>query len=139
MGIATPTYGLVLSEGHDLLAELERSARLRSGVCLILTAVGSLTRVVVRPAVPDDGVAEPLLVGGPLELISLTGTVSTTRGATSHVHISVADHDGNVTAGHLRRGSEVRLGARIALTVIEGAADFWETPRSFTQPLPDGS
>jgi predicted DNA-binding protein with PD1-like motif len=77
----------------------------------VVCAVGSLQNARLRFAAraqPDD-------IAGPLELISLSGTLSLDG---PHLHATVSDAQGHVHSGHLRLGSRVRTMAEILVAVL---------------------
>lgn len=80
----------------------------------VLTCVGSLTRAHIRFA-DSAKVSE---VKGPLEIISLAGTIASFGG--SHLHIAVADRNGNVVAGHAKEGCIIRTTAEIVIGILDG-------------------
>src|SRR5687768_15649576 len=65
---------------------------IKAGV--ILTCVGSLEQFHLRFADQKNGYRQT----GRYEIVSLTGTFSTTEG---HFHLSISDASGKVTGGHL--------------------------------------
>ncbi len=103
------TYGLRLSPDQDLklaLKEFANHHRLEAGI--ILTAIGSLRQAVLRFADGPGG----MLIEGPLELISLAGTLSH-HGL--HLHGTVADRTGKLSSGHIMPGCLIRTTAEIAI------------------------
>ncbi len=76
----------------------------------VLSVVGSLNHATLRFA----NQPEATRVEGPLEILSLSGTLSK-HGA--HLHLSVADGDGKMTGGHLKPSSSVFTTAEIVLGV----------------------
>lgn len=80
----------------------------------VLTCVGSLTRAHIRFA-DSAKVSE---VKGPLEIISVAGTIASFGG--SHLHIAVADRNGNVVAGHAKEGCIIRTTAEIVIGILDG-------------------
>jgi predicted DNA-binding protein with PD1-like motif len=75
--------------------------------------LGSLRGARLRPAAEDA----PLVLEGPLELLTLSGTL--TRDGV-HLHASVADGAGRVRGGHLLPGALVRTTAELVLLPLEG-------------------
>jgi hypothetical protein len=75
--------------------------------------LGSLRGARLRPAAEDA----PLVLEGPLELLTLSGTL--TRDGV-HLHASVADGAGRVRGGHLLPGAPVRTTAELVLLPLEG-------------------
>lgn len=79
----------------------------------VLTCVGSLRKVTLRLANCDKtNRNEVVTLHERFEIVSLTGTVST-HGA--HLHMSIADFEGNVVGGHLMDGCEVFTTAEVVL------------------------
>jgi hypothetical protein len=106
------TYVLRLSPGDDPKAKLQafvNENNLKAAV--VLSAVGSLTKAVLRYANSDN----PTTLTGHFEIVSLSGSLGSTSG--SHLHLSVADNTGKTVGGHLMDGSaifttlEVSIGA----------------------------
>jgi len=77
----------------------------------IVTCVGSLKNVTLRMA----GAKEVRDFPGPLEIVSMVGTFSTSG---SHFHISVSDEKGRVFGGHLMEGSVVHTTAETIIGKI---------------------
>jgi uncharacterized protein len=105
-------YGLRLQPGDDLKHSLKAFAlehQLEAGI--ILTALGSLNQVALRFA----GRSEATILTAPLELLSLTGTLSH-QGL--HLHGAVADAEGRVYGGHIMAGCRVRTTVEIAIAQL---------------------
>ena len=97
-----------LVPGQDLkqsLGEIRDNHGLKSGVVLCL--VGSLDEAVLRMA---DG--NKKTIKGPLEIVSATGTIATNG---IHLHLAVADSQGNVMGGHLMVGCPVRTTVEVCI------------------------
>ncbi len=109
-----------LTPGKDLRESIEEYAKkhnIKAGV--ILTCVGSLQKAVVRMA--DENITKEY--NEKFEIVSLVGTLSTTD---CHLHISIADKNGNVYGGHLKRGSIVYTTAEIAIGEVEKTTFSYE-------------
>jgi hypothetical protein len=120
---AMQVHVLRLVPGDDLRGALEaaftRLAREHGiAAACIVSAVGSLSRVVLRYAAEPGG-SETV---EPLELLMLSGTLSADG---AHLHASVADAQGAVKGGHLMRGSIVRTTAEVVVALLPG----WEFRR----------
>jgi predicted DNA-binding protein with PD1-like motif len=90
-----------LMPGQDLYLELARLADEEAlDASVILSGVGSFSTATIRFA--DH--SESTILSGPLEIVSITGTVSKHG---MHVHVSVSDHNGATIGGHLTEGSRV--------------------------------
>ncbi|WP_246003761.1 PPC domain-containing DNA-binding protein [Histidinibacterium lentulum] len=98
-----------LRPGEDLRQALEaRFARSGAAAGAVIACAGSLTRAVLRYADRDEGTEVP----GPLEIVSLSGTLSPDG---PHLHLAVSDRDGAMRGGHLLAGCEVRTTAEVVL------------------------
>ena len=121
---------LRLGPGADLKKALSRFARengLRAGI--VLTCVGSLTRVTLRLADQPEGTT----FEGKHEIVSMVGTLSPDG---DHLHLSVSDSSGRTVGGHLMDGSLVYTTAEIAVGEIQGLAFARvEDPRTHSEEL----
>lgn len=100
---------LRLAPGQDLKQALQAFAQAESlEAGIILTGLGSLTQASLRFAAASEARA----IDGPLELISLSGTLSR-HGV--HLHGTVADAEGRVHGGHIMPGCLIRTTAEIAV------------------------
>jgi len=99
-----------LRPGDDLRKALE-AAVTPGESAFVVAGIGSLTAANLRFA--DR--TEPQAVPGPLEIVSLSGTL-TPDGA--HLHMTVSDDDGRVTGGHVGRGNIIRTTAEILLAPL---------------------
>lgn len=106
------TYCLRLTPGQDLRQELQTFAQLQAVEAgIILTALGSFTQASLRFAAADQAT----LIEGPLELISLSGTLSRQG---MHLHGAIADAQGRVYGGHIMPGCTIRTTAEIAIATL---------------------
>ncbi len=74
----------------------------------ILSCAGSLNPAVLRLSDHDYGT----YYDRPVEIVSLSGTVSTEG---CHLHMSIADEEGNVMGGHVLSGSKIYTTAEIVI------------------------
>ena len=98
-----------LQPGDDLKSELIRLAidnQLRAAT--VMSAVGSLSEVSLRLA----GCTEPTILQGKHEIVSLVGTFSDDG---IHLHMSVADSQGNTIGGHVLEGSTIYTTAELVI------------------------
>jgi predicted DNA-binding protein with PD1-like motif/glutaredoxin len=95
---------LHLGAGSDLRASLEQLGSEAGVSGFVLGVVGDLSQA----AFQCPGQAEPTLLQGHLEIITLQGTVAP-QGV--HLHLSLSDGDCQVWGGHLEHGSLVLRGA----------------------------
>ncbi len=106
-----------LLPGEDLKQRLDKLAWERGlRAACVVTCVGSLSVAQIRFA----SHADVTKVEGPLEILSLGGTIASFGG--SHLHICVSNSKGQVCGGHLKEGSIVRTTAEVVIGVIEGFA-----------------
>ncbi|HJQ35908.1 MAG TPA: PPC domain-containing DNA-binding protein [Thermoanaerobaculia bacterium] len=123
-GCVTPptrAYALRLKPGDDLrlkLVELARQHDLRAAY--VVTCVGSLRRAAIRFADQQN----TTMIDGPLEIVSLVGTLSPDG---PHLHISVSDAAGRTVGGHLAEGSVVYTTAEVVIGELTGVAFSRET------------
>jgi predicted DNA-binding protein with PD1-like motif len=106
---------LRLPPGEDLRHALEATATATApgSGSFVVSGIGSLWHPRLRFAAAE---AETQLEG-PFEILSLSGSI-TAEGA--HLHIAVADGQGQVIGGHLCYGSRVRTTAEILTVRPEG-------------------
>ncbi|PZM81409.1 MAG: hypothetical protein DKT66_19545 [Candidatus Melainabacteria bacterium] len=105
-----------LKPGEDFQVALKRIAsehKVKAGV--IASAVGSFKTASLRFA----GANEATTITGPLEVVSVTGTISD-KGM--HVHMSVSDSSGRTVGGHLMPGCKVFT--TIELVILD-LSDEW--------------
>jgi predicted DNA-binding protein with PD1-like motif/glutaredoxin len=101
---------LHLDAGSDLHQSLRAFAAQQSGSGFVLSAVGNLSQA----AFQCPGQAQPTLLRGDLELITLQGTL-----AGIHLHLCVSDGTCQVWGGHLEPGTLVQKGVDLLVGLIE--------------------
>lgn len=105
-----------LMPGEDLREGL---AAIRSGLdaraAAVVACVGGLSEARLRFAGRDGGATVP----GPLEIVSLTGTLDPEG---MHLHLSVSDAEGRVTGGHVLPGCLVRTTAEVVVALLDDLA-----------------
>ena len=103
---------LKLAPGSDLRLSLEELAQ-RDGISgFVLGVVGNLTKASFQ----CPGQAEPTVLEGDLEVITLNGTFSP-EGV--HLHLSLSDGACQVWGGHLEPGTIVQKGVELLIGVLE--------------------
>ena len=103
---------LKVAPGSDLRLSLEALAQ-RDGISgFVLGVVGNLTRASFQ----CPGQAEPTVLEGDLEVITLNGTFSP-EGV--HLHLSLSDGACQVWGGHLEPGTIVQKGVDLLIGVLE--------------------
>ncbi|MBT3828140.1 DNA-binding protein [bacterium] len=107
------TYAFRLQRGQDLRQEIlafAASKNIKAGV--ILTCVGNLEKAILRMA----GAKIVKTWEGTFEITSLVGTFEVGNG---HIHITIADVDGNAFGGHLKKGSLVGITAEVVIAELD--------------------
>jgi uncharacterized protein len=102
-------FAMRLQPDQDLRVSLQdfvRAQEIQAG--FILTTVGSLKVATLRLA----GQSSSQTWVGKFEIVSLVGTLSI-HGV--HLHIAIADHQGNTIGGHLQEGCLIHTTAEIVL------------------------
>ena len=118
-----------LSPGEDLLGGIQSACEkfgIHNGV--IVSGIGSLRNArffdpVELPGTKAGyGYSDPIEKSGPIEIISVSGSVCTgdDGGVLLHVHCCFADRDGTACAGHLIEGCKVLLTADLVIGELEG-------------------
>ena len=103
---------LKLAPGSDLRLSLEELAQ-RDGISgFVLGVVGNLTKASFQ----CPGQAEPTVLEGDLEVITLNGTFAP-EGV--HLHLSLSDGACQVWGGHLEPGTIVQKGVDLLIGVLE--------------------
>ena len=103
---------LKLAPGSDLRPSLEELAQ-RDGISgFVLGVVGNLTKASFQ----CPGQAEPTVLEGDLEVITLNGTFSPED---VHLHLSLSDGACQVWGGHLEPGTIVQKGVDLLIGVLE--------------------
>jgi predicted DNA-binding protein with PD1-like motif len=105
-------FPLRVAPGADLRKAIEECLAMQGqDAGFVLSGIGSLTEGMVRYA----GQHEEALIGGPLEVLSLAGSVSP-EGA--HLHVSLSTDAGQVFGGHLCYGNTIRTTAEVLLAFL---------------------
>jgi predicted DNA-binding protein with PD1-like motif len=98
-----------LMPGQDLKKELIAFCKAQGiQAATLICGVGSLKEAFLRLADAQQGT----LYWGPFEIVSLIGTLN---GDAAHLHISIADANGQVLGGHLLDGCLIQTTAEIVL------------------------
>lgn len=116
------TMPLRLHPGADLRRELEAQAAALGGSAFVVCGIGSLQGMRLRLAAE----AHEMHREGPFEIVSLSGTLSTSG---AHLHMAVADAQGQVLGGHVCYGNTVRTTAEVLLVKAQG----WELERTLDE------
>ncbi|MGC5197469.1 PCC domain-containing protein [Aphanothece microscopica] len=105
---------LHLEPGSDVRQALEELARQEGCSGFVLSVVGNLSQA----AFQCPGQADPTVLRGELEIITLQGTLAP-EGV--HLHLSFSDGACQVWGGHLEPGSQVLKGADLLVGMFDPA------------------
>ena len=109
-------------KGDDVRLKLEEFVKEKKmKAAIVLSAVGSLTKASLRLANQEKS----KIFNGHFEIVSLSGTLSSTGG--SHLHMSISDEDGKTTGGHLTEGSIIYTTLEIAIGELKDVEFTRET------------
>lgn len=102
-------HALRIAPGEDLRQTLNNVARERDiSAGFIVSATGSLSRACIRFA----GARVGTVMGGPLEIIALSGTLSRDG---CHLHVAAANARGDMLGGHVMEGCAIHTTAEIVI------------------------
>ena len=106
------SLALKLAPGQDLRLSLETLAKTHNASGYVLGVVGNLSRA----AFQCPGQAEPTVLEGDLEIITLQGHCSPDG---AHLHLSLSDGACQVWGGHLEPGTLVLKGADLLVGLLD--------------------
>lgn len=112
---------LHLGPGSDLRGSLEALAQEQQASGFVLAVVGNLSRA----AFQCPGQAQPSVLEGDLEIITLNGTLAP-EGV--HLHLSLSDGACQVWGGHLEPGTLVLKGADLLVGLFAPDPEGTERP-----------
>ncbi len=118
-----------MSPGEDVLLGLEKICAdygIKDGI--ILTAIGSLDGAQFFNPVPlkdkkaGYGYGEPIILRGPIELVSMSGMIChNDEGETLlHIHYSLSDQHGTGHGGHVIEGNKVLMTVDVVIAEVDG-------------------
>jgi|SRR5947207_10732189 len=108
------TLPLRLLPGQDLRRALEAVVAERGcRAAFVLSGIGSLAPACVRFA----GAEQTRTLDGATEILTLSGTIAVNG---SHLHVSLAQANGEVIGGHAAYGCVVRTTAEVLLALLPG-------------------
>ncbi|WP_284279405.1 PPC domain-containing DNA-binding protein [Limnobacter litoralis] len=102
------TLPLRLPPDADLRRALEEAAKSSGGSAFVVSGIGSLQGATLRLADANSDTQ----FSGPFELLSLSGSVSPDG---AHLHMAVANAQGEVLGGHVCYGNIIRTTAEVLL------------------------
>jgi predicted DNA-binding protein with PD1-like motif len=114
-----------LMPGEDLYEGLNGFlVREKIEAAFIITCVGSLRQVNIRYANQESYTS----LSGHFEILSLVGTLSVNG---THLHITVADGEGNCKGGHLSNGSKIYTTAEIVIGILPNVSYLRELDSTY--------
>lgn len=112
-----------IDRGEEILEKIKEVALAENIKLASLSALGAVDKLTVGVFAVTDKKYYSNTFEGNLEIVSLTGTISTMNGEYyPHLHISVGDDQGRVFGGHL---NEARISAtcELVIDIIDGEID----------------
>ncbi len=112
-----------MDRGEEILEQLQRVAEREEIQLAEVSALGAVNDITVGVFNTAEKKYYANSFRGPLEIVSLTGTISTMKGAYyAHLHMSVGNEKGEVFGGHLNR-AVVSATCEMVIRVIDGRVD----------------
>jgi len=114
-------FPLRIPPGADLRKTLEDCLQAQAQTsAFVLSGIGSLDHARIRYAAQH----EETLLAGPLEILSLAGSISS---GGAHLHMSASSASGQVLGGHVCYGNTIRTTAEVLLVFVQG----WRLSREY--------
>ena len=112
-----------LDKGEEILEQLEIISKKENIRLASVSALGATNDITVGVFRTDEKKYYANTFQGDMEIVSLTGTVSTMNGQYyAHLHMSAGDTEGKVFGGHLNR-AVISATCEMVITVIDGQVD----------------
>ena len=112
-----------LDKGEEILEQLEFIAKKENILLAEVSALGATNDITVGVFRTDEKKYYANHFEGDMEIVSLTGTVSTMDGKYyAHLHMSAGDDKGNVFGGHLNR-AVISATCEMVIRIIPGQVD----------------
>lgn len=112
-----------LDKGEEILEQLEIIARKESIKLASVSALGATNDITVGVFRTGEKKYYANHFTGDMEIVSLTGTVSTMDGKYyAHLHMSAGDDQGHVFGGHLNR-AVISATCEMVIRIIDGQVD----------------
>lgn len=112
-----------LDKGEDILTQLEIIAKKENIKLAEVSALGATNDITVGVFHTAEKKYYANHFTGDMEIVSLTGTVSTMKGEYyAHLHMSAGDTEGHVVGGHLNQAI-ISATCEMVITVIDGEVD----------------
>ena len=112
-----------LDRGEELLEQLQRIAEAEQIKLAEVSGLGAVNDITVGVFRTAEKQYQANRFAGDLEIVSLTGTVTTMDGKFyAHLHMSAGDEQGHVFGGHLNRAA-ISATCELVIRVIPGEVD----------------
>ena len=112
-----------LDKGEEILQQLEVIARKENIRLASVSALGATNDITVGVFRTGEKKYYANSFQGDMEIVSLTGTISTMNGQYyAHLHMSAGDTEGKVFGGHLNR-AVISATCEMVIRIIDGEVD----------------
>ena len=112
-----------IDKGEEILEMLEVIARKENIKLAAVSALGATNDITVGVFHTDEKKYYANHFMGDMEIVSLTGTVSTMNGEYyAHIHMSAGDANGHVVGGHLNKAL-ISATCEMVIDIIDGSVD----------------
>lgn len=112
-----------LDKGEEVLEQLEVIAKKEQIRLASVSALGATNDITVGVFRTEEKKYYANHFTGDMEIVSLTGTVSTMKGSYyAHLHMSAGDDGGHVFGGHLNR-CVISATCEMVIQIIDGTVD----------------
>lgn len=112
-----------IDKGEEILEQLEVISKKENILLASVSALGATNDITVGVFATEEKKYYANHFTGDMEIVSLTGTVSTMGGKYyAHLHMSAGDDKGHVFGGHLNR-AVISATCEMVITVIDGQVD----------------
>ena len=112
-----------LDKGEEVLEQLEVIAKKEQIRLASVSALGATNDITVGVFRTEEKKYYANHFTGDMEIVSLTGTVSTMKGSYyAHLHMSAGDDQGHVFGGHLNR-CVISATCEMVIQIIDGTVD----------------
>ena len=112
-----------LDKGEEILQQLEIIARKENIRLASVSALGATNDITVGVFRTGEKKYYANSFQGDMEIVSLTGTISTMNGQYyAHLHMSAGDTEGKVFGGHLNR-AVISATCEMVIRIIDGEVD----------------
>jgi uncharacterized protein len=112
-----------IDKGEDILEQLEVISKKENIKLASVSALGATNDITVGVFHTAEKKYYAKHFTGDMEIVSLTGTVSTMNGEYyAHLHMSAGDTEGHVVGGHLNRAI-ISATCEMVIDIIDGQVD----------------